>query len=85
VVPWNSKDLKLIYASFRDKTLPGSEEIWKIKISGNKNEKVAAEMLASMYMLHWISFIRIIGVNLPIWPILVTIIAAGKEQEIFLR
>ncbi|MES1215053.1 MAG: alpha-2-macroglobulin family protein [Bacteroidota bacterium] len=48
-VPWTNKDLKIEYATFRDKTLPGSEEKWKVKISGYKNEKVAAEMLASMY------------------------------------
>jgi uncharacterized protein YfaS (alpha-2-macroglobulin family) len=48
-VPWSNKELKIEYATFRDKTLPGSEEKWKIKISGYKNEKIAAEMLASMY------------------------------------
>jgi hypothetical protein len=48
-VPWSNKDLKVELESFRDKTLPGSEEKWTIKISGNKNEKLAAEMLASMY------------------------------------
>ncbi|MBS1761124.1 MAG: alpha-2-macroglobulin [Bacteroidetes bacterium] len=48
-VPWSNKDLTIEYASFRDKTLPGSEEKWKVKITGYKNEKVAAEMLASMY------------------------------------
>src|SRR5262249_51352258 len=48
-VPWTNKELKIEYATFRDKTLPGSEEKWKLKISGYKNEKVAAEMLASMY------------------------------------
>lgn len=48
-VPWTNKDLKIEYATFRDKTLPGSEEKWKVKITGYKNEKVAAEMLASMY------------------------------------
>ena len=48
-VPWSSKELKIEYATFRDKTLTGSEEKWKIKISGYKNEKLAAEMLASMY------------------------------------
>ena len=48
-VPWTNKDLKIEYATFSDKTLPGSEEKWKVKISGYKNEKVAAEMLASMY------------------------------------
>jgi hypothetical protein len=48
-VPWTNKQLKIEYATFRDKTLPGSEEKWKVKITGYKNEKVAAEMLASMY------------------------------------
>lgn len=48
-IPWSNKELKIEYATFRDKTLPGSEEKWKVKISGNKNEKLAAEMLASMY------------------------------------
>ncbi len=48
-VPWTNKDLKIEYATFRDKTLPGSEEKWKVKITGYKNEKIAAEMLASMY------------------------------------
>jgi hypothetical protein len=48
-VSWANKDLKIEYGTFRDKTLPGSEEKWKVKISGYKKEKVAAEMLASMY------------------------------------
>lgn len=48
-VPWTNKDLNITYETFRDKTLPGSEEQWKIKISGYKGDKVAAEMLASMY------------------------------------
>ncbi|NIJ55849.1 alpha-2-macroglobulin family protein [Dyadobacter arcticus] len=48
-VPWTNKDLKISYETFRDKTLPGSKEQWKIKISGYKKDKVAAEMLASMY------------------------------------
>lgn len=48
-VPWSNKDLKLEYTTFREKTLPGAEEKWTVKILGNKNEKVAAEMLAGMY------------------------------------
>jgi len=48
-VPWTNKDLKIEYASFRDKTLPGSEEKWKVKITGYKKELVASEILASMY------------------------------------
>jgi hypothetical protein len=47
-VDWD-KDLKVEYASFRDKTLPGSEERWKVKITGSKSEAVTAEVLASMY------------------------------------
>ncbi|SDG85678.1 MG2 domain-containing protein [Dyadobacter soli] len=48
-VPWTNKDLKIEYETFRDKTLPGSRETWKVKISGYKQEKVAAEMLGGMY------------------------------------
>jgi uncharacterized protein YfaS (alpha-2-macroglobulin family) len=48
-VPWSNKELNIEYATFRDKTLPGSGEKWKVRITGNKNEAVAAEMLASMY------------------------------------
>ncbi|MET0636461.1 MAG: MG2 domain-containing protein [Chitinophagaceae bacterium] len=48
-VPWENKNLKIGYTSFRDKTLPGSTELWKLKVSGHNNEAVAAEMLASMY------------------------------------
>ena len=48
-VPWSNKDLNISYETFRDKVLPGSEEKWKIKITGNEKEKVAAETLISMY------------------------------------
>ena len=48
-VPWTNKDLAIEYATYRDKTLPGSEEKWKVKITGYKKEMLAAEMLASMY------------------------------------
>src|SRR5688572_14715158 len=48
-VPWSNKELTVEYATYRDKTLPGSEEKWKLRISGYKNEKVAAEILGSMY------------------------------------
>lgn len=48
-VPWSNKELSIEYATFRDKTLPGSREQWKVRIKGFKNEAVAAEMLASMY------------------------------------
>jgi len=48
-VPWTNKELNITYQTDRDKTQPGSEEKWSVKIAGNKKEKVAAEMLASMY------------------------------------
>ena len=48
-VPWSNKELNISFDTYRDKTLPGSEEKWKVKITGNKGEKLAAEMLASMY------------------------------------
>lgn len=49
VVPWSNKELNFEYLSFRDKVLPGSEEKWIIKVSGNKKDVVMAEMLATMY------------------------------------
>ncbi len=48
-VPWTNKALQIEYSTFRDKLLPGQEEEWKIKISGAKKDKVAAEVLAAMY------------------------------------
>lgn len=48
-VPWSNKELDIRVSSFRDKTLPGSEEKWTVTISGKKGEKVAAELLGGMY------------------------------------
>jgi hypothetical protein len=48
-VPWTNKELKFTFESFRDKLLPGQKEEWRIVVSGNKKDKVAAEMVASMY------------------------------------
>lgn len=48
-VPWSNKDLKLEISSFRDKLLPASKEEWRIKISGKDKDKVAAELLTTMY------------------------------------
>ena len=47
-VPSN-KDLNISYETYRDKTAPGTEEKWKVKITGAKNEKFAAEVLTAMY------------------------------------
>lgn len=48
-VPYSDKELKLSFETFRDKLLPGEEEEWRIKIAGNKGEKLAAEMVATLY------------------------------------
>jgi len=48
-VPYSNKDLTISYTTYRDKTLPGSAEKWKVKISGYKGDQVAAEMLTAMY------------------------------------
>ena len=48
-VPWTNKELNITYETFRDKLAPGQQEEWRIKISGSKKEKVAAEMVAAMY------------------------------------
>ena len=48
-VPFSNKKLETKLVTFRDKLKPGSEEEWKIKLKGPEGEKVAAEMLASMY------------------------------------
>lgn len=48
-VPYSNKDLKISFETFRSKLLPNEKETWKLKISGYKSEKVAAEMLATLY------------------------------------
>ena len=48
-VPWTNKELNIRYVSYRDKTLPGSKEQWRVTIGGSKGEKVSAEVLAGMY------------------------------------
>ncbi len=48
-VPWSDKQLKLEMLTFRDKLKPGQEEEWQIKISGTEKDKVAAELVATMY------------------------------------
>ncbi|HLO82696.1 MAG TPA: alpha-2-macroglobulin family protein [Chitinophagaceae bacterium] len=48
-VPWTNKKLDITVETYRDKLLPGSTETWKVKIRGSKGEKIASEMLTSMY------------------------------------
>ncbi|MFA6402723.1 MAG: alpha-2-macroglobulin family protein [Salinivirgaceae bacterium] len=48
-VPFTNKELKISYQTFRNKMHPGAKEEWTLKLEGPKGEKVAAEMVASMY------------------------------------
>lgn len=48
-VSYENKTLDIEFETFRNKLLPGQKEEWKLKIKGPKGEKVAAEMLATMY------------------------------------
>ncbi|HEV8084517.1 MAG TPA: alpha-2-macroglobulin family protein [Chitinophagaceae bacterium] len=67
-VPWSNKELNISFDTYRDKTLPGSEEKWKVKITGNKGEKVAAEMLASIYDASLDQFKSHSWNSLNVWP-----------------
>lgn len=48
-VPWPDTDLQVRFETFRDRLKPGQEEEWRIRIRGPKGEKVAAELVASLY------------------------------------
>lgn len=49
VVPYSNRKLETQLITYRDKMKPGAKESWKLKLSGPDGEKIAAEMLASMY------------------------------------
>lgn len=68
-VPWTNKELSISYRSFRDKTLPGSEEKWTLTISGSKKEPVAGEMLAAMYDASLDQFAPFAWDPPSIWPV----------------
>ncbi|GAA0535136.1 alpha-2-macroglobulin family protein [Chitinophaga japonensis] len=48
-VPWSNKQLNVSIATHRDKLLPGETEKWQVQIKGHQKDKVAAELLATMY------------------------------------
>lgn len=48
-VDWSSKDLKIRFETLRDNMLPGSEQEWKMIVSGMDKDQLAAEVLVSMY------------------------------------
>lgn len=48
-VPFTNKQLNLEFSTFRNKLYPGQNEEWKITVKDKKGDRVAAELLASMY------------------------------------
>ncbi len=48
-VPFSNKQLNVSFETFRDKLQPGQQEQWKILVKGKSAEKVAAEMVATLY------------------------------------
>ncbi len=51
-VPWDDKELKVSFSTFRDRLRPGARETWRVKVEaprGSKSQRLAAELLASMY------------------------------------
>ena len=51
-VPWDNKELKVEFSTFRDLLRPGGKETWSVKITGPASKETpvkAAEVLAYMY------------------------------------
>jgi alpha-2-macroglobulin len=51
-VPWEDKELKIQFSSFRDRLRPGAKETWRVTVQGPSGKTVdagAAELLAYMY------------------------------------
>jgi alpha-2-macroglobulin len=52
MVPWDNKQLKVEFSTFRDRLRPGQQETWSVKVTGPAWKEVAvpaAELLAYMY------------------------------------
>ena len=52
MVPWDNKQLKVEFSTFRDRLRPGQQEKWSVKVSGPAGKDIAvpaAELLAYMY------------------------------------
>ncbi|MEX1246159.1 MAG: alpha-2-macroglobulin family protein [Thermoanaerobaculia bacterium] len=51
-VPWSNKELRISFATFRDKLRPGAKETWRVTVQappGTPSEQRTAELLAYMY------------------------------------
>jgi len=52
MVPWDDRQLKVEFSTFRDRLRPGRQESWSVKVTGPAGKEVAipaAELLAYMY------------------------------------
>ncbi len=48
-VPFTNKELTIQFETFRNKLLPGQKEEWRLKIEGAKGDKIASELVATLY------------------------------------
>lgn len=48
-VPYSEKELEVIFETYRNKLQPGEQEEWRLRIKGKKADKIAAEMVATLY------------------------------------
>lgn len=48
-IPFKEMEIHFEWITFRDKMLPGENESWKLKIKGSQGERLAGELLCSMY------------------------------------
>jgi len=48
-IPFSHKKIDFDFLTFRDKTLPGSQEQYQIRLKDKNGDKVTAELLCSMY------------------------------------
>jgi alpha-2-macroglobulin len=51
-VPWDNKELKVEFSTFRDYLMPGKQETWRVKVTSLEGKDAAvsgAELLAYMY------------------------------------
>lgn len=48
-IPWDNKDLHIRWETHRDKLQPGAHETWTMVVSGTQKEKIAAELVATLY------------------------------------
>ncbi len=48
-IPWTTKQLALSWETHRDKLLPGATETWTVTVRGAQQDRVAAEVAATLY------------------------------------